>query len=226
MNDLLQRYARLLEEIDSWFSGCLAARPDDVRCHLGCSGCCRGLFDITLLDALLLQQGVALLNENFQHQLRSRAHERLLELRRSWPEFDQPFLLNYRPEEDWEALMPDDDETPCLLLDSRGRCRVYDHRPMTCRLHGLPLVDVSGEVMHNEWCSENFTALDPLRLPELRGEFDRFIREEVRLGRELSQRLFGRIHYELDTLIPTALLLEPAILTPERNADETTVEEH
>jgi Fe-S-cluster containining protein len=96
-----------------------------------------------------------------------------------------------------------------VLLDSEGHCLVYEHRPMTCRLHGLPLIDISGEVMHDEWCTENFRGANPLTLAEgLKGDFDRFFREEVKLDRELSQQLFGTIIYELDTVIPAALLID------------------
>jgi Fe-S-cluster containining protein len=208
MKTIPEQYRNLLAEIDSWFAGAAAACPEQISCGKGCSGCCRGLFDITLLDALSLQQGFAQLAPDIRTAVLAKAGERVAALQQTWPEFAHPYLLNHRPEEDWDELMPDDDETPCVLLDDEGHCLVYAYRPMTCRLHGLPLVDVSGEVMHDEWCTENFTGADPLAMAALQGEFDRFFREEVRLGRELSLQLFGKVIYELDTLIPAALLID------------------
>jgi Fe-S-cluster containining protein len=208
MKEILTKYGSLLNEIDRWFAGTAAAHPDEIRCASGCSECCRGLFDITLLDALFLQQGFARLSPEIREAVLAEAKRRVSLLQQKWPEYSHPYLLNHRPEEDWEELMPDDDETPCLLLDGAGRCLVYEHRPMTCRLHGLPLVDVSGEIMHDEWCTKNFTGTDPLALAGLHGEFDRFFREEVRLDRELSQLLFCRVICELDTLIPASLLID------------------
>ncbi|WP_348240453.1 hypothetical protein, partial [Salmonella enterica] len=71
---------------------------------------------------------------------------------------------------------------------------------MTCRLHGLPLIDISGEVMHDEWCTMNLVGCaDPLALPGLAGEFDRILRDEVRLGRRFSKQLVGEVVHELDT---------------------------
>jgi len=201
-------YAALLRQIDAWFAGAARSYPEQIRCGKGCSGCCRALFDITLLDALYLQQGFRKLSLPVREKLLAEAERRVVEIRRQWPEYAHPYLLNHRSEEEWQELMPEDDETPCLLLDSEGHCLVYEHRPMTCRLHGLPLIDISGEVMHDEWCTENFTATDPLTLAGLQGKFDRFFREEVRLDRELSLQLFGRVMYELDTLIPAALLID------------------
>jgi len=205
---VLKAYAGLLQQIDSWFAGAAESHPEQIRCGQGCSGCCRALFDITLLDALFLQQSFAGLPPEVRRKVLTKAERRVAELRRQWPELAHPYLLNHRPEEEWQELMPEDDETPCVLLDSEGRCLVYEHRPMTCRLHGLPLIDVSGEVMHDEWCTENFTDVDPLALAGLQGEFDRFFREEVRLDRELSLQLFGKVIYELDTVIPAALLID------------------
>lgn len=208
MNDILAQYGKLLAEVDHWFAGAVASFPGHISCGKGCCGCCRALFDITLLDALHLQQGFSKLPHSLRLKVLADAERRVAEIRRQWPEFDQPYLLNHRSEDEWQELMPEDDETPCLLLDEEGRCLVYEYRPMTCRLHGLPLIDVSGEVMHDEWCTENFIAADPLAMTELQGEFDRFFREEVRLDRELSLLLSGRVIYELDTLIPAALLID------------------
>jgi len=209
---LVEQYRLLLRQVDAWFAGAVQSHPEQIRCGKGCSGCCRALFDITLLDALHLQQGFARLPLKVRQTVLAEAERRVAELRRQWPEYAHPYLLNHRSEEEWQELMPEDDETPCVLLDNSGRCLIYEHRPMTCRLHGLPLIDISGEVMHDEWCTDNFTAVDPLLLAGLQGEFDRFFREEVRLDRELSLLLYGKVIYELDTLIPAALLIDFAAL--------------
>jgi len=208
MEDILKQYSALLAEVDAWFSRCSALYPERIACAKGCSECCRALFDITILDAATLKNGFDKLPEEVRSSVRSRAEERLQQIRSIWPEFAHPYLLNHRPESDWEELMPEEDETPCVLLDSNGRCLVYESRPMTCRLHGLPLVDVSGEVMHDEWCSMNFPGIDPLLLEGLRADFDRILRDEVALDRLFTKELLGRVVYECDTLIPTALLID------------------
>jgi Fe-S-cluster containining protein len=208
MKEILTQYRGLLTEVDDWFHRCSKLYPQEISCTSGCSGCCRALFDITLLDARYLQLGFERLPPDVRQSVLAEAERRVSLLQQQWPEYSHPYLLNYRPETDWQDLMPEDDETPCLLLDDEGRCLVYEYRPMTCRLHGLPLIDVSGEVMHDEWCTENFTSNDPLSMTGLQGEFDRFFREEVRLDREFSLQLSGRVIYELDTVIPAALLID------------------
>lgn len=208
MDGILKEYSELLSSVDKWFANCIAQSGERIRCAAGCSECCRGLFDITLLDAALLKKGFDQLDAGTRGQVLERCRSRLFVLQELWPEFDSPYLLNYRPEEEWEILMPDDDETPCPLLGQDGRCLVYEFRPMTCRLHGLPLVDLTGEVLHDEWCTLNFVDNDPLADTALRGEFTNIFRTEVRLFRSLSARLLGREFAELDTFIPTALLID------------------
>lgn len=208
MEAILQEYGELLRKVDRWFAACTGRHPSAISCRTGCSECCCALFDITLLDAWYLKHGFDRLDAATKADVLVQAQERLLSLQRFWPDFDAPYLLNYRPEEEWKILMPDDDETPCPLLGADGRCLVYDYRPMTCRLHGLPLVDISGEVLHDEWCTLNFTGSNPLELKDLRWEFNVLFREELLIFRELTFKLFKLRVNELDTFIPTALLID------------------
>lgn len=208
MKRTVQNYQELLQQIDRWYSLSIERYPELIACQSGCSGCCRSVFDITMLDAYLLKLGFDRLPAEVREQVLAKCQARLDLMREQWPEFLHPFVLNQRPEEDWEALMPDEDETPCVLLDENGRCLVYENRPMTCRLHGLPLIDVTGEVLHDEWCTLNFTDRDPLELEGLRAPFDAMIRQEVALVRDFTQALLGKRMSELDTFIPTALLID------------------
>jgi Fe-S-cluster containining protein len=208
MKNFLEDYKTLLARIDDWFDRSLAAAgPGQIACARGCSACCRGLFDITLLDALLLQQGFVTLPPSVRETSLKQSRRRLHELRRRWPGFAAPYLLNGMPDEEWTE-MPEDDETPCPLLGEGGACLVYPWRPMTCRLHGLPNIDVSGESFSDEWCTKNFPDVDPLAMPELRWEFRRTFEEEIRMFRRFTARLLGAPVNELDTFIPTALLID------------------
>ena len=204
---LLEEYGQLLAEVDAWFRRCLAAYPAAVRCGVGCDGCCRGLFDITLLDAALLRQGYERLPREVRAVVRRKARARLGELRAEWPDLVEPYVLNLLPDEEWPELMPEGDETPCVLLGDDGRCLLYAYRPMTCRLHGLPLLDHSGEAFDDDWCTLNLTGLDPATLPELRFPFRDLFARELALFRRFSTALLGSPVSELDTLIPAAVLV-------------------
>lgn len=208
MKTILQNYGALLSAVDQWFNRCLSQAPDKIKCVQGCSECCRGLFDVTLLDAWYLKTGFDRLDENTKRKVLEKAEERLKMLRQKWPEFDKPYLLNTRPEDDWEKLMPDEDETPCPLLSETGECLVYGYRPMTCRLHGMPLVDVSGEVFHDEWCTKNFAGENPLAESGLYWNFSTCFETEIAIFRQFTFKLFNRCVNELDTFIPLSLLVD------------------
>lgn len=206
--ELLTRYRELLSEVDSWFTHCSLAAGPAMACRRGCSACCRGLFDITLLDACLLRDGFDRLPARLQEKVRGRACQQLVGISETvWPDFTEPWLLNRYPEDQWELAMPDEDETPCSLLGDDGLCLVYDSRPMTCRLHGAPLIDTSGEVLFDEWCSLNFLSVDPMQISEFRWHFNDIFKQEQLLFREFSKRILGKPFNELDTLIPAAVFI-------------------
>ncbi len=209
LRSLLTSYRELLREVDDWFYRCRLAAADQIVCHQGCTACCRGLFDITLLDAFLLRDGFEHLPRRLQERAIRPARQRIATIRQQWPEFSAPYLLNLRPEQEWDRIMPDDDETPCPLLGDDGLCMVYDSRPMTCRLHGVPMVDdQQGEVLFDEWCSLNFTGGYPLQLTALRAPFKEIFSQEQLLFREFTRRLLGQTFDELDTVIPAALFID------------------
>jgi Fe-S-cluster containining protein len=207
MNELLQRYHALLATLDTWFAARQSQLPSDIVCADGCSGCCRGLFDISLLDARLLRAGFDQLPAAIRAGVVAKAEARLAELQERWPDFAPPYLLNHMDDSVWTE-MPEDDLTPCPLLDAAGRCLVYAYRPMTCRLHGLPQIDKSGEVFLGEWCSRNFVGMNPLEMDELRHDFQQLFTAEFTLLRAFAQELCGRDSAELDTFIPLALLID------------------
>ncbi|PLX90555.1 MAG: zinc/iron-chelating domain-containing protein, partial [Desulfuromonas sp.] len=90
--------------------------------------------------------------------------------------------------------------------------------PMTCRLHGLPNIDCSGESFSDEYCTLNFKQADPLTMAGLRHPFrETFAREFDLLG-EFSEGVFGRRQLELDTFIASALLIDFAALGRDENA--------
>ena len=105
LETLLAAYRQLLGEIDSWFENCLQnASPGTLACRKGCSSCCRGLFDITLLDAFLLKEGFAQLPETIREQVLARCRPRLVELQQRWPQLQPPYLLNPLPDDGWQDV--------------------------------------------------------------------------------------------------------------------------
>jgi Fe-S-cluster containining protein len=221
LDDLLEQYGKLLDEVDDWFEKCMQAHPDKINCHQGCSCCCRGLFDITLLDAIYLQKGIQLLDDYIKSGILNRSEERLKKISEQFPSYVSPWILNSIPETVWDEIMPEEDETPCVLLSSEGNCLVYRNRPMTCRLNGIPMIDSSGEELFDEWCSLNFQDADPLLLTDLRFAFNDLFTQELLLFHELTRRMLGHPVSEVDTLIPAAALIDINSVTKLLQGDNT-----
>lgn len=211
-SDLLQGYGALLREVDQWFASCMNLHGDLIACRSGCSACCRGIFDITLLDALYLKQGLDRLPPAGLARVASDSRARLASLSLLTPLFAEPWILNTIPEQDWDEIMPEDDETPCVLLGGDGTCLAYGHRPMTCRLNGIPLIDTGGEELFDDWCTLNFTGCDPRGMEGLRHPFNELFAQELLLFRELTRRLLGKPVSELDTIIPAAVFMDREML--------------
>ncbi len=58
-------------------------------------------------------------------------------------------------------IVPSSRPDICAALDDRGRCQIYDARPVVCRSHGVPirLREASLPVIRN--CFRNFTQTEP-----------------------------------------------------------------
>jgi Fe-S-cluster containining protein len=205
MNAIVYQYRQLLAGVDAWFARCQPLLGGGSGCR-GCAECCRGLFDITLVDALLMRQGFDRLPATTREAVLGKSRPILARLQERFPGFDQPYLLSKLPAV--QLPLPGEGDTPCPLLDDAGRCLVYEQRPLTCRLYGLPHVDLSGEVFLDEWCPHSFADRDPLAMSGLRWEFRRTFAEEGRLLRMLAARLALPTADDLDTFIPTALLID------------------
>jgi uncharacterized protein len=49
----------------------------------------------------------------------------------------------------------------CAALDSAGKCKVYDARPLVCRSHGVPIRLARGSLPVVQSCHRNFTRTAP-----------------------------------------------------------------
>ncbi len=208
LSEILNCYGQLFEKVDEWFTGCQICYAADIQCRSGCNGCCRGLFDITLLDACYLQYGFSKLPLSIRKGVLSKAELILFKLNTSRLRLAPPFFINNYCEDILHELMPDNDMTPCLLLDPSGQCLLYDYRPMTCRLHGIPLIDISGETFHDSVCTMNFINSNQQYPNGIYWDFRQLFTDEKLLFHQLTTKLIGKKYDELDTLIPLALLID------------------
>ncbi len=190
----MRRYKALLERVDRWFEDCRGRFPGRVPCGRGCRDCCLGLFDVSLVDADLMRDGMCRLDGSARGLIRDRAESILARLRAANPRLGED--LDGWSAGEIDALCDELGPVECPALSREGECLLYEWRPLLCRLAGIPVVDVSGEVVHSKGCPK--VALGPSEAPRIDALSIR--RQERRIARGLHPGRHG-----VTILVPQAL---------------------
>jgi Fe-S-cluster containining protein len=168
---------RLFQQAEEWFQRGQAAL-ESLPCGQGCTHCCYGPFAITLLDELELQEGLQALPSQAQRDIQTRAQFQVATMEAAFPRLTQSRHLDQWSEHDVDELVARFGDLPCPALSADGRCLVYAHRPITCRMMGLP-VETNGLL---QGACEVQTFIPVIRVSQaLRQEEDRLAEKEAGL---------------------------------------------
>lgn len=168
--------APLYQQTDHWFQRATAALLGEVPCRLGCTSCCIGPFPITILDAQILQEGLACLPPDHRQRIEQRAIEQTTAMETAFPQLTQTDLLDTWSDQEIDRLVTEFHQHPCPALEADGGCGLYDHRPLVCRSMGIP-TEQQGLA---QGACEVQTFIPILRLPSsFREEEDRLIQAEA-----------------------------------------------
>ena len=184
----MEDYLKFLSRADAWYRGVRGKHPEKVTCSKGCRDCCLGLFDVTLLDGDLLREGLAAADPETRRDIESRAAAILAKLRETWPGLGA--TLEGWTDDEIDDLCDALGSVECPVLGPAGECRLYDHRPLTCRLSGVPVVDLSGERIHPEGCAKcTLTAAEAPRLDcqKLRRDERKLLKKHHRGDEDVTQ---------------------------------------
>lgn len=142
-SEFFKKYEAIIGEADQVFGTVRARFAENVRCEKGCCDCCHALFDLTLVEALFL-------NTVFTARFKGRDRTRVLK------RADEADRLVHRLKRDAFRAVKDGQNAQeillemakvrvrCPLLDDEGLCEMYDTRPVTCRIYGVPTA-IGGE---------------------------------------------------------------------------------
>jgi len=111
-------YFDLTELIQHEFDRNLIKHGAKIKCSRGCSGCCSHIFNITLLDGLVISEHISKLPQVQREYLQLKAKTYLEE-----------------KEKQENSLIP------CPALGNEGECTIYEARPVICRRFGVPIYD-------------------------------------------------------------------------------------
>ena len=134
MSNAYEHYQRLVARVDAFGQAIAQRYPAQITCQAGCDGCCYQQFTVFPIEAHHLAQAVTALA----------------------PEARQHLLARLQSADPWRVI---DTAAPCVLLE-HGRCSLYTHRPLICRMHGFPIASTMIERPdggQRDCCPLNFT---------------------------------------------------------------------
>ncbi len=198
----MDEYKELLSKVDAWYRSVKAAHPGEVPCTKGCRDCCIGLFDVSLADRDLLREGLAAADPEVRKDIEARAAALLATLRETAPELGET-LDGWSPD-DVDDLCDAAGDVECPVLGREGECRLYAHRPLTCRMSGVPVVNLAGEPVFPEGCAK--CTLKPAQAPRL--DCDRLSRQERKILKARYPHQSG-----------VTLFIAQALISPQKHKD-------
>ena len=131
------KYEALVQMVDAVFDRVKKEFPKEVFCREKCSDCCYAIFDLTLIEALYL-------NDQFSKKFSGNEKNDLLEIagktdrvltKMKRDAYKQ--VKNGSEELDIVGKMSQE-RVRCPLLGKNNLCVMYEHRPITCRVYGIP----------------------------------------------------------------------------------------
>ena len=132
-----KKYETIRDLADDAFSRVQNEFPDRVKCQIKCADCCHALFDLTLIEAIYI-------NHRFKQAFQG--EERVVLLERSNRADRKIHMIKKKAyndkklgKNDVEILMNlASERARCALLNDGDLCDLYEYRPITCRLYGIP----------------------------------------------------------------------------------------
>lgn len=194
-----RRYEAILAKADKAFAQVKAQYPEAVKCVQGCADCCYALFDLTLIEALYI-------NHHFNKKFSGRERDAILEKAdsadRQTYKIKKAAYQSSRQGTEEEAVLETvgQERIRCPLLNAENLCDLYPHRPIACRVYGIP-VAIGGR---GHTCG-----LSGFRQGESYPTFNQDVVHDqlMALSAELVQTIKSRHVKMADVLVPLSMAL-------------------
>lgn len=150
MDRIVEEYKTLLKSTEKTLLSLKENHPQHNKCVKGCCKCCNGIFEITLLDAMLLYKTAQ--NSSLTPEVYDIANEfSHFANSKSW---NYPHFYHQIEELEEQIDLTEFDTKPCPLLDKNGLCKIYSFRPSICRFQGFKLKDPQTGFIMDDECTE------------------------------------------------------------------------
>lgn len=131
------KYEIIVAIADVFFDKVKKSHPECVKCKTNCSDCCYALFDLTLIEALYINNKI---KEKFESEERGRLEEKANTADRAVFKLKKKAYDSFKSGKSEDEILTDlaTKKIRCPLLNEEDRCDLYEFRPITCRLYGIP----------------------------------------------------------------------------------------
>ena len=132
-----EKYKTIVTQADELFARVQKDHPECVTCKIKCADCCHALFDLTLIETIYI-------NHQFNKIIKGKEKIRLIDRanradRKIHMVKKQAYKNKKAGKSETEILMDIAAErVRCPLLNDNEMCDLYEYRPITCRLYGIP----------------------------------------------------------------------------------------
>jgi len=132
-----KRYEAISALAELLFDRVSADHPSCINCQKGCDECCYALFDLTLIEALYINHKF---NQLVRGEKKNRMIERANRIDRQLYKVKKKAFKELNAGKDEQSILLDMAQTHirCPLLSDEKLCGLYEYRPITCKLYGVP----------------------------------------------------------------------------------------
>lgn len=137
LTPFFKKYEAIVARAEGVFEHMKNRFPQAVRCTPGCSDCCYALFDLTLIEALYLNHHFT---QKFTGEEKALLLEKANKTDRKTYKIKRRAYRSTQEGKDEEAVLKEiaTERIRCPLLNEENLCMLYDHRPIACRVYGIP----------------------------------------------------------------------------------------
>jgi Fe-S-cluster containining protein len=130
---VLQGYELLVDKADGFFQKVQQTHGACIKCEPHCSDCCHAVFGLFLIEAAYLKRHFDQLNGEEVKEALLRCSDTERALKRL-----EVKLKAHEADPQMGARILATEKIRCPLLDDNLECILYPHRPITCRVYGIP----------------------------------------------------------------------------------------
>lgn len=130
---LFRDYEFLVDKAEKAFQDVAGEYGASIRCERGCIDCCHAVFGLFHIEAAYIQSQFAALPNAVRVNALKKSREAEKKLEAISRRFEEE---SGDPQKHVQVLAME--RVHCPLLDDNGDCILYAHRPITCRVYGIP----------------------------------------------------------------------------------------